>query len=84
MQNFPWSKQIWDVAPIAYILNNDNQFALTKTERIPTYTKDLKANYNEDRGSLIYVSKLFRDRIFADLFKKLSNEELFSFLEKKS
>lgn len=83
LKNFPWSKQIWDVAPIAYILNTDNQFALTKTERVPTYTKDFRANYEEDRGSLIYVNKLYRDKIFADLFKKLSNEKLFAYPEQR-
>lgn len=78
LQNFPWSKQIWDIAPIAYLLNENNEFMITKSERRPTYTKEFRANYDEDRGTLVYVSKLYRDKIFADLFKKLSDEKLFA------
>lgn len=78
LQNFPWSKQIWDIAPIAYLLNENNEFMITKSERRPTYTKEFRANYDEDRGTIVYVSKLYRDKIFADLFKKLSDEKLFA------
>lgn len=75
--DYPWSKQIWDVAAVAYLVGNDNEFMLTKEERVPTYTADYKANYLEDRGKLTYVTHIYRDKIFADLFKKLSDERLF-------
>lgn len=68
---YGWSKVIWDVSAIATLTVPD-AFIFGIIPR-PYITGKFRYAFNMERKQYIYVNKLFRDPIFADMFKKLSN-----------
>ena len=67
-----WSKVIWDVCAIAYLLNDNNRFMIVKQRklRIPNYDK---CTYSDELDKEInYVYEIKRDPLFLDLFNKIS------------
>lgn len=68
----PWSRVIWDVVPIAWLLNEKEEFVLTREQNVilPEYTN----LYSKDKMShtMKYVYYIKRDAIFEDLFTKLA------------
>ena len=67
---YAWSKVIWDIAniglfnvPIAY------DMVIRST---PMVFEGCRYSFDDSRHKMIYVRKLKRDFIFADLFKKLA------------
>ncbi len=77
----PWSKPIWDVAAVAWLLNEDSRFMLDKIERIPQISYDRRYSYPENRGFMKYVYYIKRDALFEDLFAKISDERNFKHTE---
>lgn len=67
----PWSRVIWDISAVAYMLNDENRFMLSREEK--TLLPDYNCNYEENRieKTMEYVYQIERDAIFEDLFKKL-------------
>lgn len=67
----PWSRVIWDISAVAYMLNDENRFMLSREEK--TLLPDYNCNYEESRieKTMEYVYQIERDAIFEDLFKKL-------------
>lgn len=65
-----WSRAVWDVAAVAWLL--DEAFMRDSLEHswIPEY--DLKWGLDRDRHLMKYVYWIDRDRLFADLFAKLT------------
>lgn len=68
----PWTRVIWDVAAVAWLLNDNGRFMREKViiNTIPTYDR----HYIVDEGDhfMKYVYKINRDELFEDLFKKLT------------
>lgn len=67
-----WSKVIWDVCAIAYLLNDNQKFmtVIERNLRIPNYDKQ---TYSEELDKKInYVCEIKREELFFDLFKKIS------------
>ena len=60
---------IWDISVIAYMINK-NWF---ETEQIscPNIRKDTSYEVTDNRHNIIFVTKLDRNKIYDDLFKKL-------------
>lgn len=66
-----WSRCIWDVSAIAWLLNDNDRFMLTQT--IPALIPQYDNHYSTDPRRHIqnYVYHVNRDAIFTDLFNKI-------------
>lgn len=67
-----WSRVIWDVTAIAWLLNDGMRFMSYRNDYpcIPEHD----GHISEERGEypICYVNQIFRDALFTDLFKKLT------------
>ncbi len=70
---YGWSKVIWDVATIAYLL--DEAWVDTSLVHTPILTDQVTWSGDTSRHLMRYAHYLHRDHIFADLFSKLANME---------
>ena len=70
---YGWSKIIWDVTAIAAIVKPEAEDMVI----IPTpyVTPDARYAFDDARHHYIYVRRLRRDPIYADLFRKLSEKK---------
>ena len=68
-----WSKVIWDVSAVAAILTKG--FGEPVVLPTPILTGDSLYAFDTARHPMLYVRSLNRDRIFADLFKTITNEK---------
>ena len=68
-----WTRCIWDVTAVAWLLNDSNRFMMSRLEHTPIPTYD---NYyaNNPNGHLMnYVYYIHRDALMTDLIKKITN-----------
>jgi len=67
----PWTRVIWDITPIAWLLNEDEKFMQHRI--IPTHIPQYDKLYaeNKDGHFMAYVYHIERDAIIEDLFRKL-------------
>lgn len=67
----PWSKAIWDVTAVAWLLNDNDRFM--KSRLIPAPVPEYDKHYatDPDRHLIRYVYEIKRDALFEDLFKVL-------------
>ena len=68
--HFAWSKVIWDIAGIAYLINS----SLVPTELVhsPILTDQLTWSVDRSRHSVRFATHVKRDPIFRDLFTKVA------------
>lgn len=66
---FAWSKVIWDVACIAYLINPD--WVPTNIVHSPIITKDVTWSTDRTRHLIKSAYNVNRDAIFADVFSKI-------------
>lgn len=69
---YGWSKVVWDVTAVA-VLTLPEAFRFSIIPR-PYVTAEGRYAFDGEREQYIYVNKLSRDPIYADLFTKLSNK----------
>ena len=71
----PWSRVLWDVTAVAWLVNDGNRFMLDRLcpSPIPEYDKQYALNPN--RHLIRYVYHINRDVLFADLFQRLAENE---------
>lgn len=69
---YGWSKVIWDVTAIACITQPE-ALAMVVLPR-PYVTSDCRYAFDAAREPYVYVRKIRRDPIYADLFRKLSEK----------
>ncbi len=67
----PWTRVIWDVTAVAWLLNADNKFMKDKLIASPIPEYDKHYAFNENRHFIKYVYQINRDALFDDLFKEL-------------
>ena len=67
----PWSKSIWDVTAVAWLLNDDQRFMRARLIHSPIPEYDLHYAFDENRYFIQYVYEIHRDDLFADLFNVL-------------
>lgn len=69
----PWSRVIWDVTAVAWLLNEDDRFMLSRL--VPTHIPTYEGQYEENPDGLPmrYVYYVRRDNLFNDLVEKLTN-----------
>lgn len=65
-----WSRAIWDVTAVAWLLDGDYLLDCFESSPIPEY--DHKYTFNKTRHIVKYVYHVNRDILFGDLFTKLS------------
>jgi len=65
-----WSRPIWDVTAVAWLLDDNFMYDTIKKIPIPGY--DDQYAFSENRHFYKYVYHINRDDLFADLFKKLA------------
>ena len=68
----PWTRVIWDVTAVAWLLNDGSRFMTSRIipALIPEY--DNHYGYDYSRHNMRVVTWINRDRLFEDLFGKLS------------
>jgi inosine-uridine nucleoside N-ribohydrolase len=64
-----WTKPIWDVTAVAWLLGNDYMMDRLEPSPIPEY--DGHYAFDRTRHFIRYVYHINRDKLFEDLFKKL-------------
>lgn len=67
----PWTRVIWDITAVAWLLNEDNRFMRDKLIASPIPEYDNHYAFNENRHFIRYVYHINRDALFEDLFNRL-------------
>lgn len=71
-QGKAWSRTIWDVTGIAWLLNDDQRFLWSKLIPTPLPGYDHQWEFPEGTPLCRYVFHVFRDNLFTDLFTTLA------------
>ena len=66
-----WSKAVWDVTAVAWLLNEEGQFMKEKLIPGPMPEYDWEYSYDQERHLINYVYSIKRDKLFEDLFRVL-------------
>ena len=69
-----WTRCIWDVTAVAWLLNDDDGFMLSKTVPTPVPTYDNHYAIDPDGLPMTYVYYIKRDRLMTDLIRKIIEE----------
>ncbi len=67
----PWTRVIWDVTAVAWLMNEEGRFMRDRLIPAPIPQYDQEYARNEDRHLIRYVYRIYRDKLFEDLFEKL-------------
>jgi inosine-uridine nucleoside N-ribohydrolase len=70
----PWTRVIWDVTAVAWLLNDNNRFMLSSIVKTPLSSYEgIYEDYAEGED-MRYVYYIHRDRLMEDLFAKILHE----------
>lgn len=67
----PWTRVLWDVAPIAWLLNDDDGFMTSTIIQAPIPNDDYLYSINPKGKLMRYINNVSRDNIMYDLITKL-------------
>lgn len=67
-----WTKAVWDVAAVAWLLNDEQRFMMERTVSCPRITDRGGYDFTETRHSMQYVYRMERDTLMTDLITKLT------------
>lgn len=67
----PWTRTIWDVTAVAWLLNEEECFMRHKLISCPVPRYDRQYGFYENRRPIRYVFWIDRDALFEDLFNTL-------------
>ncbi len=70
----PWTRVIWDVTAVAWLLNDDHRFMSDELRHMPVPEYDQRYSFDPNRHFMKYISSVNRDKLFADLFDRLTRE----------
>lgn len=73
-EGYAWSRVIWDVSVIAYLV--DSSWVPTNLVHSPVLTDQVTWSTDQSRHLMRIATHVDRDRIFTDLFKKIRGTEL--------
>ena len=68
----PWTRAIWDITAVGWLLNDNNRFMLSRTVTAPLPTYDNLYSVNPTGHMMEYVYHIHRDALWADVIKKLT------------
>lgn len=66
-----WTKAVWDVAAVAWLLNDEQRFMMERRVSCPRITDRGGYDFTETRHSMQYVYRIERDPLMTDLITKL-------------
>lgn len=69
----PWTRVIWDVPAVAWLVNDDDRFMTSDLRHSPVPEYDHHYAFDNRRHFIRYVTSIKRDRLFEDLFEKLTD-----------
>ncbi len=72
----PWSRVIWDVTAVAWLVNDNNRFMKYSLEHAPIPEYDNHYGFNRTRHLYSYVYHINRDNLMTDLFEKILEVKL--------
>ncbi|MBQ8897749.1 MAG: nucleoside hydrolase [Clostridia bacterium] len=72
----PWSRVIWDVTAVAWLLNGDGRFMSDRLVSAPVPEYDRIYGFDPNRGLMKYVWRIDRDALMADLFTRIGGREI--------
>ncbi len=67
-----WSRVIWDVTAVGWLLNDNDRFMWSQIIPAPIPQYDHHYGYDFTRQPMVYVWRIHRDALMHDLFEKLS------------
>ena len=67
----PWSRVIWDIAGVAWFVNEGNRMMQDRLISSPVPQYDMYGSFDQRRHFIKYVWYINRDAIFEDLFNIL-------------
>ncbi len=67
----PWTRVIWDVTAVAWLLNENECFMRSRTVDLPLPGYDHHYEENGEKYPVKYVYHIWRDSLMNDLFEKL-------------
>ena len=70
----PWSRTIWNVTAVAWLLNEHERFMKSRLTPAPIPCYDLQYKIDHTRHSIHSVYHIERDALFEDLFQVLAKE----------
>ena len=70
-----WSRVIWDVTAIGWLLNDEDRFMKSCLATSPIVTDEGVYKFDESRHHIRYVYWINRDTLFTDLFETLNGEK---------
>lgn len=68
----PWTRVIWDVTAVAWLLNDGGRFMSTRLIPTPMPEYDHRYGANPDGDLMCYVYSIHRDALMEDLINKLT------------
>ncbi|MBQ8387601.1 MAG: nucleoside hydrolase [Clostridia bacterium] len=68
-----WSRCIWDVTAVGWLLNEDNRFMKSYLATSPIVQYDNHYSFDPARHPICYVYHIKRDQLFTEFFRKLGN-----------
>lgn len=68
-----WSKVIWDVTAVAWLLNDDDRFMMSRIITSPLPTYDNLYAVNHEGHPMRYVYSIKKNELLRDLVEKLTN-----------
>ena len=69
-EHYAYAKEVWDIAPIAWLLNDE--WAPSHLDHSPIVQSDFRYSIDRRRHLIRVVDQLRRNAIFGDMFRKLS------------
>lgn len=67
-----WSRVIWDVTAVAWLMNEEDKFMTAELVRSPIPEYDHHYAFSNKRHFIKYVNRIKRDELFTDLFARLA------------
>ena len=69
-----WSRPIWDVTAVGWLLNDGGRFMLDKLTHLPIPEYDHHYAFDPRQPLCRYVFHIHRDALLQDLFSKITSE----------
>ncbi len=67
-----WSRVIWDVTAVAWLLDTEGKILADRPEHSPVPQYDHRYSFDPERPLIRYVWRVDRDALFTDLFRRLA------------
>ena len=68
----PWSRVIWDVTAVAWLVNDDDRFLHSRLQNTPIPGYDFRYADAPQRHQMRVATHVNRDALFADLVRRLT------------